>query len=82
VADPDRHRLPHLEVRAEEVSAVGVLLIGFGALAIWAGFARVSPLDVIRAVLGASVPARTDKGYVASPPTVSGANQPSPGVGA
>lgn len=46
------------------LAAAVVLLLGFGALTIWAGFARVSVFDVIRSTLGAPVPARDKYGQV------------------
>ena len=42
--------------------AVVILLLGFGALTVWAGFARVSVFDVIRSTLGAPVPKRDQYG--------------------
>jgi hypothetical protein len=44
------------------MSAIGIMLIGFGILTAWAGFNRTSVFDLLRAIVGAPVPARTDAG--------------------
>lgn len=43
-----------------------ILLLGFGVLTVWAGFARVSVFDVIRSTLGAPVPQRDEYGALKS----------------
>lgn len=44
------------------MSAIGLMLIGFGILTTWAGFNRTHVFDLLRAIIGAPVPARTDAG--------------------
>lgn len=44
--------------------AAVILLLGFGALTIWAGFARVNVFDVIRSTLGEPVPNRDKHGAI------------------
>lgn len=46
----------------EEVSALGLMLIGFGVLTAWAGFDRVNVFDILRSFIGAPVPKRGDTG--------------------
>ena len=38
------------------------MLLGFGVLTVWAGFNRTHVFDLLRAIVGAPVPARTDAG--------------------
>jgi hypothetical protein len=44
------------------VSALGILLIGFGLLTVWSGFDRVIVFDVLRSFIGAPVATRTAQG--------------------
>jgi hypothetical protein len=44
------------------MSALGVLLIGFGLLTAWAGFDRVIVFDVLRSFIGAPVAQRQATG--------------------
>ena len=44
------------------MSAIGLMLLGFGILTAWAGFNRTHVFDLLRAIVGAPVPARTDAG--------------------
>lgn len=44
------------------MSALGVILIGFGVLTAWAGFDRVIVFDVLRTFISAPVEQRTPEG--------------------
>ena len=44
------------------MSALGLIVLGFGILTAWAGFNRTHVFDLLRAIVGAPVPARTDAG--------------------
>lgn len=44
------------------MSAVGVVFIGFGMLAVWGAFHMANVFDVLRSIVGAPIPARTDVG--------------------
>jgi hypothetical protein len=50
------------------MSALGVMLIGFGILTAWAGFDRVIVFDVLRTFISAPVEQRTDTGASKSTP--------------
>lgn len=54
------------------MSAIGLILIGFGILTAWAGFNRTHVFDLLRAIVGAPVPARSDAGAL-KPSTSGGA---------
>lgn len=47
------------------MSAIGFILIGFGALTIWSGFSGVIIFDVLRSFLGAPTPNRDVSGALA-----------------
>lgn len=47
---------------AADVSAVGLMLIGFGLLTAWSGLDKVIVFDVLRAFLGAPVATREGSG--------------------
>ena len=55
------------------MSAIGVMLIGFGILTAWAGFNTTSVFDLLRSIVGAPIPARTDAGKIK--PSTSGGSQ-------
>jgi hypothetical protein len=44
------------------VSALGVLLIGFGILTVWSGFDRVVVFDILRSFIGAPTAKRDAQG--------------------
>jgi hypothetical protein len=44
------------------MSALGVLLFGFGLLTVWSGFDRVVVFDVLRSFIGAPTAKRTSVG--------------------
>jgi hypothetical protein len=44
------------------VSALGLILIGFGLLTAWSGFDRVIVFDVLRSFIGAPVAHRSAEG--------------------
>lgn len=46
------------------MTALGVLLIGFGLLTVWSGFDRVIVFDVLRSFIGAPVASRGDAGQL------------------
>jgi len=46
------------------MSALGLILIGFGVLTAWAGFNRTVVFDLLRSIVGAPVAARTDAGAI------------------
>lgn len=48
------------------MTAVGVLFIGFGMLAVWSSFHLTNVFDVLRHIVGAPVPARDPTGGLAA----------------
>lgn len=44
------------------MAAIGLLLVGFGALTAWSGLDRVLVFDVLRSIIGAQPKARTAEG--------------------
>lgn len=46
------------------MSALGIMLIGIGALTVWAGFDRVNIFDLLRSFIGAPVPTRSKEGAI------------------
>jgi hypothetical protein len=46
------------------MSALGLMLFGFGLLTAWSGFDRTIVFDVLRSLLGAPVAARSKTGAV------------------
>lgn len=49
------------------MSALGLILIGFGALTVWSGLDRTIIFDVLRSFIGAPVSPRTTSGATAPP---------------
>jgi hypothetical protein len=48
------------------VSALGLMLFGFGLLTAWSGFDRTIVFDVLRSLLGAPVTHRDETGKLAA----------------
>jgi hypothetical protein len=46
------------------MSALGMMILGFGVLTIWAGLDRQSVFDVLRSFIGAPTPSRDTKGKI------------------
>ena len=49
------------------MSAIGLMVLGFGILTAWAGFNRTHVFDLLRSIVGAPVPARTDHSATVPP---------------
>ena len=46
------------------MTALGLILVGFGILTAWAGFNRTIVFDLLRGTVGAPVAPRTDAGAI------------------
>jgi hypothetical protein len=58
------------------MTAVGVLFVGFGVLAMWSAFHTSNIFDVLHSVVGAPVPVRTDAGVLKKSGSAATAAQP------
>lgn len=54
------------------VSALGFVLVGFGLLTAWAGLMRTNVFDVLRSILGAPTPERSEYGALKEQPKKTG----------